>query len=161
MKERLGELKYVKQQLAAANRRLDAQYRIHPAYTQPSRSCQFWRFSCVGFVLATYQHIGIELVATPADEKSVEALVALYGDPTINDPDSRQEMGLTPDRKSWPVIFPGHVLNSLQREPIEIHGPKSVRFTPKLGDEYFPSDTSALPKLASSSKPKSPSGKKS
>lgn len=148
VKERLGELTFVKQQLAAANKRLDAQYRIHPAYTRPSRACQFWRFSCVGFVLATYQHIGIELVASPADEKSVDALVALYGDPRLHDPDFRQDMGLSSDRNAWPVIFPGHVLNSLRRQPIEIHGPHAVRFTPQAGDEFFPSDASASSRLA-------------
>jgi hypothetical protein len=70
------------------------QYRIHPPVTKPSRDCNFWRFSCVGFVLAAYQDAGITLIGNVKPGKRLDQLKRIYADARLDDPAFRADMGI-------------------------------------------------------------------
>ena len=121
------------------------QYRIHPPFTPPRERTRYWRFSCVGFVLAAYADAGIRLVGTPESLVSLEDLKLHYPNPELDDPNWRVRMGLDSSTMRWPVVFAGHVLHAMNREPEEIHGDAAFEFIAKDGDEYFPRRETAEP----------------
>jgi len=113
------------------------QYRIHPPVTKPSRDCNFWRFSCVGFVLAAYQDAGITLIGKVKPRKTLDQLKMLYTDTRLDDPAFRADLGIgTGD--DWPVVLAGYVMNALNRPAARIHGEQSIPYEPSEDDEYFP-----------------------
>ena len=134
LQERFDEIKEAKLRDNSFKRR--DQYRIHPAFTRPNRDCAYWRFSCVGFVLAAYEEAGLVLLSTKVPKKNLEELKALYSDPRLDDQQFREDMGVS-NGTEWPILFGGYVLNALDQSKAKIQSPKG--FVPRSGDEYFPS----------------------
>lgn len=134
LQERFDEIKEVKLRNRSFKRR--DQYRIHPAFTKPNKDCAYWRFSCVGFVLATYEEAGLFLLSAKIPKKNLDELKALYCNSDLDDEQFRKDMGIG-DGTEWPILFGGYVLNALNESPAKIKSPR--RFAPRAGDEFFPS----------------------
>lgn len=137
--ERFEEGKQLRDLARIAQEKWDPakQYRIHPPVTKPSRDCNFWRFSCVGFVLAAYQDAGITLIGDVKPRKNLDQLKMLYADARLDNPAFRADMGIgTGD--DWPIVLAGYVMNALNRPTVQIHGPQTILYEPSEDDEYFP-----------------------
>ena len=134
LQERFDEIKEVKLRDRSFKRR--DQYRIHPAFTKPNRDCSYWRFSCVGFVLAAYEESGLVIMSANVPKKNLEELKALYSNSDLDNAQRRVDMGIG-EGTEWPVLFGGYVLNALNEPHAKIHSSKG--FVARSGDEFFPS----------------------
>ncbi len=142
--ERFEEVKQLRDLARIAQEKWDSakQYRIHPPVTKPSRDCNFWRFSCVGFVLAAYQDAGITLIGDVKPRKRLDQLKVLYAHlpyahDRLDNPAFRADMGIgTGD--DWPIVLAGYVMNALNRPTVQIYGPQTILYEPSEDDEYFP-----------------------
>jgi hypothetical protein len=137
--ERFEEVKQLRALARIAKEQWNSakQYRIHPPVTKPSRDCNFWRFSCVGFVLAAYQVAGITLIGDVKPRKRLDQLKRIYADARLDDPAFRADMGIGAG-DDWPVVLAGYVMNALNRPTVQICGPGSIPYEPSEDDEYFP-----------------------
>lgn len=116
-------------------------YVILPAAKAPSGDKTYWRFSCVGFVLRAYEKIGFFLLQGPIPDRTLEELKSFYPffADDLDDPYTREEMGIGTGHR-WPVSLVGYVLHSLARSEADVvTGP----YTPQLGDEFFPRQSSS------------------
>lgn len=92
LQERYDEIKEVRLRNSSFKRR--DQYRIHPAFTEPNKDCAYWRFSCVGFVLATYEEAGLVVLSAKIPKKNLLDLKAFYSNSDLDDPQFRESMGI-------------------------------------------------------------------
>ena len=140
VKERIAERAELRVLAKEAGQRWDssAQYRIDPPVTRPSRDCTYWRYSCVGFVLAAYKSARIELLSQSRPLKDLQQIKAIYKNCDLGSSEFCERMGIG-EGNQWPIALVGYVLNSLNRLPQEIRGEGASPFEPVDGDEYFPS----------------------
>lgn len=134
LKERFAEKERLKKLGRLADLRLE--YLIHPPAMRPSGAIPMWRFSCVGFVLQAYQTARIKLLGGQLPLRSLTELKQFYpwAAKDLDVQENRIRLGIG-EGERWPVALVGYVLNSLARNPSEIHaGP----FVPQPGHEYFP-----------------------
>jgi len=114
----------------------ESQYTITPAVHYPSKERPYHRFSCSRFVAEAYTQAGIELVHHESPRCTLADLKAAYGVMAnrLDGEEFRTQMGLT-GAEPWPVLLPGHIMNSLHRTTEEI---RAASFRAMAGDEFYP-----------------------
>jgi hypothetical protein len=125
---------------SARNQFREDQYTIHPPVREASADRPFRQFSCAGFVTFAYSYAGIPLVRD--DELSLpqctlQSLKVAYApmQRRLDDALFRSEKGI-PGTGPWPLLLPGHLLNSLNRRREQV---LAQPYHAQLGDEFFPS----------------------
>ena len=129
----------LRNEFEAAKLRSDQQYIIAPHYVM-DLELLVPRFSCAGFVIQAYREAEIDLVETDESRLpsvTIETLCVAYPDQEklLRSEKVRTKFGLS-ESGPWNVLLAGYVLNALNRTRSEI---RSGPYTPKMGDECFPS----------------------
>jgi hypothetical protein len=129
-----------KYQYEAEQKRDSAQFYIHPAILpvrSPKGRIKYYRYSCAGFVFASYQAAGIELLGSSnLPDVDLSILVSAYPDQSgrLQNRNKRERLGLEGDGP-WPVLLCGYLFHSLNRDTDEI---RDFPYEPSPGDEIFP-----------------------
>lgn len=119
-------------------RSLSSQYIVFPHASGhlagPGGTTKYHKFSCAGLVVEAYRAAGLKLINTSHDSlPMVNALtIALQYDFPMNGQVAHR-LGLS-GPGPWPILLPGYILHSLNREKDEI---RSQPYTAKPGDEIF------------------------
>jgi hypothetical protein len=112
-------------------------YRIHPCSTPPDTNFPFWRYSCVGFVVAAYREALIELVdESSVPQANMQLVKQMYPDYAthLDVPRIREHLGIG-QGDEWPIVFAGYLVNSLARSAREV---RDSPYQPSDGDRFFP-----------------------
>ena len=119
------------------------QYHVHPHFIRGNGEMSARRYSCAGFVFEAYLDVGLTLVdVSSLPEVELDSLKLAYPDelhPLLDNLKQRSKTGLSGDGP-WPVLLPGYLFHSLNREPDEI---RHTPYQPKRGDECFPRSDAA------------------
>jgi len=118
------------------------QYYVFPHFVERVSKDTVRRYSCAGFVYECYKDVDITLVdIMTVPSVSIEPLKMAFPDQqrNLDRPERRKKFGLTEDGP-WPVLLPGYLFHSLNRDADEI---RRAPYQVKPGDECFPRRESA------------------
>ncbi|MBX3419012.1 MAG: hypothetical protein KF851_15515 [Pirellulaceae bacterium] len=111
----------------------------------PNPDFSLWRFSCVGFVRQSYREAGIELLAEPFPERTIDELKRFYPHPRVtrvlDNLKLRERLLGLGNGDKWPVCLVGYLVHSLARSVEEINGPAATAYQPVAIDSHFPHQT--------------------